>query len=72
MIDAQTEANDPHAAGDVRALRLSFYAGAILGGIYGSYLYGLFSMQNLAMVGLGIITTVSLHAAWIGIRPSRP
>ena len=72
MSNAQTETNDPHAAADVRALRYSFLAGALIGGIYGSCRYGFFSMQNVAMIGLGIIVLVSFHAAWVGIRPSRP
>lgn len=71
MNDASTSTNDPHDASDVRALTISFVLGAIVGCMYGAFRYGLFSMQNLAMVGLGIITVVSLHAAWIGIRPSR-
>jgi hypothetical protein len=71
MSDANTQANDPHAAGDVRALRMSFLGGAVLGAIYGTSRYGFFTMQNIAMAGLGIITLVALHAAWIGIRPAR-
>ena len=72
MSDAPTEATDPHAASDVRALRISFLTGAVIGGVHGTIRYGFFMMQNLAMIGLGIITVVALHAAWIGIRPSRP
>ncbi len=72
MSEAQTEAADPHAAADVRALRISFLTGAVIGGVHGTIRYGFFMMQNIAMIGLGIITVVALHAAWIGIRPSRP
>ena len=72
MSHAQSETNDPHAAADVRALRASFFAGAVLGAIVGTCRYGFFSMLNVSMVGLGIITVVSFHAAWVGIRPSRP
>ena len=71
MNDASPSSSDPHAASDVRALKISFLTGAGLGCLYGASRYDFFSMQNVAMVGLGIITVVSLHAAWIGIRPSR-
>lgn len=72
MSDAKTQSNDPHAVSDVRALRFSFLGGAALGAIVGTSRYGFFTMQNVAMTGLGIITLVALHAAWIGLRPSRP
>ena len=72
MVDAPPETNDPHASSDVRKLRLSFTIGAVLGAILGTTRYGFFTMQNVAMVGLGIIVAVSCHAAWVGIRPSRP
>ena len=72
MSDANVPSNDPHAASDVRALRYSFLGGAALGAIYGTNRYGFFTMQNIAMAGLGIITLVALHAAWIGLRPARP
>ena len=72
MSDALGESDDPHAAADIRALRRSFLVGAVIGGLWGSCRYGFFSMQNVAMVGLGIITLVALHALWVGISPSRP
>lgn len=71
MSDAAPESTDPHAASDVRALRFSFLTGALIGAVHGTIRYGFFTMQNVAMTGLGIITIVALHAAWIGIRPSR-
>ena len=63
--------DDPECARDVRALTGSLLLGVVLGGAIGVTRYGLFTMGNVAMVGLGVIVSVSLHALVVALRPAR-
>lgn len=63
---------DPVAARDRRALTFSILLGVVLGALVGVPRYGLFSMGNVSMMGLGMILVVSIHAAVIAILPARP
>ncbi len=63
--------DDPNGPSDVRALRISFLLGVVAGLGHGIPRYGFFSIGNIAMVGLGIIVIVGLHAAVIALMPSR-
>ena len=68
---AYEQSSDPGDASDRRALTLSIVVGVILGALIGVPRYGLFSMGNVSMMGLGMIVTVSVHAAVIAILPAR-
>lgn len=63
--------DDPNGPSDVRALRISFLLGTVAGLGHGIPRYGMFSIGNLGMVGIGIIVIVGLHAALIALMPSR-
>jgi hypothetical protein len=57
---------------DKRAVRFALWLGVALGLGHGIPRYGLFHMSTVAMVGMGIIATASLYAAWVALRPARP
>ncbi len=63
--------DDPNGPSDVRALRISFLLGVVAGLGHGIPRYGMFSIGNVGMVGLGIIVVVGLHAALIALLPPR-
>lgn len=62
---------DPNGPSDVRALRISFLLGVVAGLGHGIPRYGFFSIGNVGMVGLGIITIVGIHALVIALMPAR-
>jgi hypothetical protein len=64
--------NDPHRRKDVRSLAIAIVLGCAVGAAHGIPRYGLFSFGNLAMMGLLMITVVSLWAAVVALLPSRP
>lgn len=67
--DAETDAVDRK---DVRALKIAIWVGVAIGAGHGIPRYGLFSIGNLALIGLGVIVSVGFYAAWIALRPARP
>lgn len=67
-----SDANDPDCRKDRRIFGWSIVIGAIVGAGHGIPRYGVFTMQNLAMVGLGMIAVVGLAAAVIALLPARP
>ncbi len=71
MSDTTPE-DDARDRKDRRGLAIAFWVGVAVGAAHGIPRYGLFTISNVAMVGLGIIVSVGLYAAWIALRPARP
>ena len=56
---------------DQRALSIAIWAGVALGLAHGIPRYGVFHISTVNMVGIGVITTVSLWAAIVALMPAR-
>ena len=67
-----SDSNDPACRKDCRIFTWSMVFGAIVGAALGIPRYGLFSMSNVAMIGLGMIVVVAVAAAVIALMPARP
>lgn len=66
--DTQETATDRK---DKRALALAIWAGVVVGLVHGVPRYGLFHISTANMIGIGMITTVSLWAAIVALLPAR-
>jgi hypothetical protein len=64
--------NDPNARKDRRLFTLSVLAGVAVGAAHGIPAYGVFSVGNVALMGLGTIVVVGLVAGVIALLPARP
>ncbi len=68
MSDA---AEDPRRRKDRRALTISILLGLAIGAGHGIPRYGALSLSTVAMMGLGMILVVGIHAAVIALSPAR-
>ena len=56
---------------DLRAVKISFWLGVIVGAGHGIPRYGVFSIGNLGMIGLGIIVALGIHASVVALKPAQ-
>ena len=62
----------PEECRDLRAVKISFWLGVLAGAGHGIPRYGVFSIGNVGMIGLGIIVALGLHASVVALKPARP
>jgi hypothetical protein len=63
---------DPRRRKDKRALAISTLLGLAVGAGHGIPKYGVFHISTVAMMGLGMIVVVGIHAAIVALMPARP
>ena len=57
---------------DRRLLLWSILGGVAIGAGHGVPMYGVFSVGNVAMMGLGVILVVGIVAGVVALLPARP
>jgi hypothetical protein len=70
MDDAPPD--DPRDRGDRRLFLWSVLGGIAVGAAHGIPKYGVFSIGNVALIGLGVIAVVGIVAGVIALLPARP
>jgi hypothetical protein len=53
-----------------KRITLAILLGIAIGAAHGIPRYGLFTLGNVAMMGLGIITTLGVYALIVALRPA--
>jgi hypothetical protein len=69
MDDARPD--DPRSRGDRRLFTLAVLGGVVIGAGHGIPRYGVFSVGNVALMGLGVIVVVGIVSGVIALLPAR-
>jgi hypothetical protein len=64
--------DDARARGDRRLFTWSVLAGVVVGAAHGIPKYGVFSIGNVTLIGLGVIAVVGVVAGVVALLPARP